>query len=263
MCSGQTQRQFTLISALSRIERASDCVEVTLRTHRLEVLARHYLAGQQYLDAAARFLDQQKKYSNKNEEGASPVLSTSEVSADAVTRAFFNAPAQRIALTRAVDSASNSLGNVGPSSDSVPKLRRSASYSSNLGAQAWGAFSLGKVLGCHPDLDEQRSELDATRDLQQEQVVLKDLAVMECAVCYMEQDLDYSFMKHLSKAGATAVHRIAMILANEFSIRVDSAIATSARLLLDPLIGGDVDQCICILKKRHLPEAWLAKYNLR
>ena len=263
MCPGQTHHQLTLTNALSRVQRASDCVEVTLRTHRLEVLARHHRAGQQYLHAVMRFVDQQKKYPHENEELTGPTVSASEVCADAITRAFFGAPAQRLASPKVEGPASTPPRTAGAGSDSDPKPAENVSYSSNLGEQSWGAFCLGRVLGCHPDLTERRSEPKATSDLQQEHIALKDLAFMECAIHFMEQDLDYAFMKHLSEAGANTVHRIALILANEFSIRVDNAIATSARLLLDPLIGGDAYQCICILKGRHIPEAWRTKYNLR
>lgn len=259
----QTQKQIVVTNALSRVKRASELVEFALTTRRLEVLAMHFADGQRCYDAVIHVLDVREHSSNKRQSALRSSSLGADQSFGAVALKFVLEPAQCAVLagsmTREADAAEASQ----ISGRCVQPCAATDVFSPNVGQIAWGALSLRKVLGYEFAPPERATQRTDVQKRESGQLSLQDLSIIECAVSYLDNQIDYSVMRHLSERGAAFVHRVAMLIATEFSFRIDNAIATAIRVLIDPLVGGDFEHCCCMLKRRQFPAIWVQKYELK
>lgn len=174
---------------------------------------------------------------------------------------FIAEPAQRSFISRI------EIGGL-QSFSLVPEISAKRQYalenllSDDVGGLAWGAFSLKKVKQPQSVVNEKPERIDSKRTFPTDQLTLEDLSIIGCAGTYQNRDFNYSFMKQLSTDGANIVHRIAMILATDYCVRIDVAIITAAKVLTDPIVGGDARHCYCMLKVHQFPESWASLYGL-
>lgn len=256
MCVENMQKQLTVINALSRLKRTSLASEHLFRSRQLEVLAEHSEKGILYFEAMSQVLQRLEHSPIGGLKAARCSMRDSDELFENIVLKFFSAPAQKIFVKVTGSSIAGAWTNGAPLHSET-----SAPPHPTVGDLAWGAFSFGKAYGLHPLRDDNPNHIALKRNGQFGQLGLKDLSVIECAVRYMDINLDYPFMGHLTEAGATMVHQVVMMLVTDFCIRVDTAIADAARLLIDPEVGGDVDHCCSMLRQRQFPAKWAVRYT--
>lgn len=250
------QKQLTLLNALSRLKRISIVLEPLFSTRQLEVLAKDYVKGSRYFEAMTHVLHQRELLLMDVPKAAMcSMLSNTDLAID-VAQTFISEPAQRIVIGLKEEGISDKRPNGGPAPSG-----EHASSQPTVGELAWGALSFGKVCGLDPLPDTYSNPSGSTINGQGSQLSLQDLSIIECAVRYMDSDLDYSFMAHMTEAGAAMVHHVTMTMVAELSIRVDTAITAAARLLIDPEVGGDVNHCVSLLRRGQFPAMWADRYN--
>lgn len=255
------QKQLILTNALKRMRRVSIYADFRFRARRQDVLAAYSSEGQQCFTAMTLALEQCKLSSGKTLEATETLPQEVEDSFKAAALIFVAEPAQRSVIERI------ELGNLRPP---PPEQEISAMRISTLdniicddvGRLAWGAFSLKKVQQFQSVAIEERKHSDGRPTFLRDQLSLQDLSIICCAASYQDRQFDCSFMRQLSTSGANIVHRIAMILATDYRTRIDLAIITAAKVLSDPVVGGDADHCYCMLKAHQFPPSWALRYGL-
>lgn len=258
MRSDIPRKQLILINALSRVKRASAFSDSAFRMRRQEVLATNHFEGRQFFVAMVRAL-RDRGLASDDDAIADLLVPEQVAKLNPVVLNFVAEPAQRslIEYTNPCSSANSQNCRKNP----LPAVCRNLA-NVNIGRLAWGAFSFGKLMHTSIQNNECMAEARSMQCGRADQLSLQDLSIIKCAACYQSCQFDYSFMEQLTADGATTVHRVAMMLANEFRLRVDTAIVTAAKLLVDPLVGGDGDHCRSMLKRRQIPASWVAQYGL-
>lgn len=252
-----SRKRLILTNALSRLRRAAIFAEPALRRRRQEILAVYCYDGQRCFAAMREaFRRGVVTADGDNLRATSPDQDETDLFTSAIMN-FVAEPAQKLVIKKNYVSRSE---EVDPGDD-VP-ITLPASYvnfrSGEIGRLAWGAFSLKKIMYPVSVGVERPKKSNSIRLGSGVQLSLRDLSIIECAAFYQEGDFDHAFMRRLSDGGAAVVHRIAMIVVNDFSIRVDKAIVIAAKTLADPLVGGDADHCCSMLKTRQFPPSWAA-----
>lgn len=253
------QKQVILTNALTRVKRASEFADSAFRTRRQEVLAENCVEGQQCFVAMADAL--RRHYAESDENTRSSSLAWEEEDEfKPIVLNFVAEPAQRIAI----DHIDLSLNDMESSryEDSITAGQLRAFSKATIGRLAWGALSLRKVLQSESTIKQKTDRPCSIRSSRIDQLSLHDLSIINCAACYQDRQFDYSFMGQLSAGGADTVHKIAMLIATEYCMRIDMAITVAAKILVDPLVGGDGDHCRSMLKRRQLPPEWAVQYGL-
>lgn len=258
MHSYDAQKRLALDHALSRLRRAALFAEPALRRRRQEILAVYCHDGKKFFETMEGVLHQ-KLATGQVDKGCSASLVLAEADLfRSMALKFIAEPAQRLAIEK---KKALRAGEVHYSKAAPIKLSVDCEMTSSdeIAQLAWGALSLKKITHPLEVIREQPMSLDLGRSGVGVQLNLQDLSIIECAACYQDQEFDFAFMKQLSDEGAAAVHRITMIVVGNFSIRVDKAIVIAAKALVDPLVGGDADQCCSMLKSRQFPPSWAAQ----
>lgn len=255
------QKQMTLTNALLRVKRASMLAAPAFSRRRQEVLAAHCIQGEQIFVSMTQFLRQENSLTGDRIEQLISDESEEEKRLKESVLKFVSEPSQRVAIellrsSAAVDSISALR------SPTAPVLRGGSLEGLNVGRLAWGALSFNKANYSRTRFTVKPELGDTIRGSQSDHLNLKDLSILGCSVCYQGQQLDFSFMSQLSSDGAEIIHRTALLIAIDYGLRIDAAIIAAARILIDPLVGGDARHCYCMLKRRQLPASWTAKYNL-
>lgn len=252
------QKQVILTNALTRVKRASEFADSAFRARRQEVLAENCVEGQQCFIAMAHVL--RRHYVQSDDPIRSSCLALEEKDEiKAIVLNFVAEPAQRIAI----EHIGLSLDEMGSRryDNSIAAVPIKNLSSATIGKLAWGAMSLRKVLQSEPEINKKKEPCPIRSD-RIDQLGLHDLSIIKCAACYQDRQFDYSFMGQLSAGGADTVHRVAMLIVTEYRLRIDMAITTAAKILVDPLVGGDGDHCRSMLKRRQLPPEWARRYGL-
>lgn len=261
MRSEKSRKQLALINALARVRRASVFAENSLRLRRHEILTSNSIEGR------LCFIVMMQELKLNASEGCDKGVDLGSITTqgqaaleDAVSR-FVAEPAQKIVAERLRSLGLENL-NSKPSATDASCSHHGYVESLSVAQLAWGAFSLRKVLRNESVAIESRQpgHLKSTR--RSARLELADLSIVDCAVRYQDRHLEYSFMSLLSADGAALVHRVAMLLASMHRLRIDTAIATAAKILVDPLVGGDADHCCSMLKGHNYPASWGQRYNL-
>lgn len=256
-----SRKELVLKNALTRLRRASLFAASALRGRRQKILAANSAEGRQYFLAMKQAL---ARSSVESVNSAGPANSLKRnVEEDFISDAlrFISEPVQKTAIGYVLmRGAVQTYSLAGPG-----KMLTSSQCLGvdNIVAElAWGAFSFNKRLQSHSIARPRFSPQNSINEGCGKQLNLQDLNILDCAVCYHDRELDYSFMMQLSADGAEIVHRVAMLIACDYNLRVDRAIVAAAKILLDPLVGGDADHCCCMLKRRELPRSWAEYYDL-
>lgn len=228
---------------------------------RQEVLAAPCIQGKQIFVSMTQILRQDKSLTGARiEQTVSGGSEEEKISKESVLK-FVSEPSQRVAIELLRSSAEeDSISNL--RSSIAPSLTGESLEVLDVGRLAWGALSLNKANQSPTVSIVKPEQADAIRSSQSDHLNLKDLSILGCTVCYQGQQLDFSFMSQLSADGAEIIHRTALLIAIDYRLRIDTAIVTAARILIDALVGGDARHCCCMLKRRQLPASWIEKYNL-
>lgn len=235
--------------------------ENTLRLRRHEIIASNSIEGRLCYVAMLQELQLSASEGCEKGEGFGSITTQDQAALKNAVSRFVSEPAQRIAAERLKNldlenakSKPSVLDASGSDDEHVENL--------SIAQLAWGAFSFRKVLQNKNLTTESSLSCQLTSVKRSPQLGLPDLSIVDCAVRYQDHHLEYSFMSLLSPDGAALVHRVAMLLASEHRLRIDTAIASAARILVDPLVGGDADHCCSMLKGQNYPVSWGKKYNL-
>lgn len=257
------QKQLILMNALKRMKRISIYAEVGFKTQMKDVLANYSWEGKECFKAMDLALKQYKLPSSELLWSAGSAPQDVEEVFKVAALNFVLEPAQNSFLERI------QLVALGEQFCEDHIQGESTAPLGNLpieriGQLAWGAFSLKKIRQHQSEtiVNSHRPYRIRNRNRNGDQLSLQDLTMIECAASYQGLHFDCSFMRQLSTAGANTVHRIAMILANDFHARIDVAIVKAAKLLSDPIVHGDADHCYCMLKERRFPASWALQYRL-
>lgn len=243
------------------MRRVSIYADFRFRARRQDVLATFSSEGQQCFTAMMVALEQRKVSRGERLEATVSLLRKVDDSYKVAALNFFAEPAQKTLIEKielgSLKSFTHVTKNSAKQSCALEEL-----LSDDVGRLAWGAFSLKKVKQPQLLAIEKPKRSDSKRTCPKDQLNLEDLSIISCAGRYLNRHFDYSFMKQLSTNGANIVHRIAMILATDYGTRIDLAIITAAKVLTDPIVGGDAGHCYCMLKARQFPESWASLYGL-
>ncbi|WP_267400505.1 hypothetical protein [Pseudomonas sp. GM_Psu_2] len=262
MLAESFQKELILKNALTRIRRASLFVDSSLRRRRQQILAANSTEGHQYFLAMKQALTEFDVDIGACADATETMRRSSGEKFKIDVQRFISEPAQKIAIGQTLNSRQSHVYSLSKS-QGVLSPSHSALIDTKVGDLAWGAFSLKKLSqSCTPG-SSKSTQARLTGASYGNQLNLEDLAVIDCAVCYRNDDFDYYFMTQLSAGGAEVVHRVAMIIARDYYVRVDKAIVAAAKMLLDPIVGGDADHCCSMLKQRQIPTSWAHYCDLR
>lgn len=253
------QKELIISVALERVDRATKQVGPAINCRRIEVLATNAPEALKYVSAIRKAIALEQVKPDDVNAGVFETRDEEEILR--IAASYLSAPAQAIANRKSYerpDLTSTTSEHVGAQSRSY-----AFEVAPTLGELAWGAYSYGKSLCQHQVQPALVPTNSSQRDRRLKQLGLPDLAIIECAIRYQEREFDVGFIKHLSADGAEIIHKVAMVLACDFSQRIDTAIGTAAAVLIDPIIGGDADLCLCVLRSRRLPLHWGPKYGLK
>lgn len=257
------QKELILAAALERVDRATARVEPTLNYRRTEVLAANAPEALRYIAVVSKAVYPPRIPT----DGGNTATETRENGDDEeifrIIARYLSAPAQAKVIANRKITESRNLTSTRPERIDDHGESQALAEAPTIGELAWGAFSFGKGLCRRQMQAESNRDMLGQRKSRFRQLNLSDLSIIECAVSYQDCELDVGFMKHLSADGAEVIHSVAMVVACDFSQRIDTAIRTAAAVLIDPLVGGDADLCLCLLRSRRLPVHWSRKYGLQ
>lgn len=257
----KSQKQLTITNALARLKRASISAENAFRTRRHEILASNCIEGRRCFLALMQQLQLNTSVECRQFEEFESIATEDQETFKRAVINFVSEPAQRSAVDRVKGSG---LANADPdlSINGAPCYSHLTIPKPSIAKLAWGAFSLKKVLQHQSLVIENSGPRHFGDGKPSAQLGLQDLSIIDCAVRYQDYHFEYAYMRLLSADGAALVHRVAMLVAIEHNLRIDIAIATAARILIDPLVGGDADHCCSMLRAHSYPSSWGEQYNL-
>lgn len=257
------KKEVIISAALERVDRATAQAEPTLNSRRIAVLAANAPEAVKYIAAVHNAVALAGMQADDGNAATETRKNGDEEAISRIAVAYLSKPAQAQTIANRTSTDCANLTSTRPEGIGEHVRSQTLVKPPSLGELAWGAFSYGESLRERQLEAEMSGDMLSHRKNRYRQLDLFDLSIIECAISYQDYEFDVGFMKHLSAEGAEIIHSVAMIIASDFNKRIDTAIRTAAAVLIDPIVGGDADLCLCLLRSRRLPAHWNRKYHLK